>query len=273
MLIASAHWAAASGRLSGVIASTGRGGAQLRAACSRVQPRSTSQQQNRSIVGSLAQAWRTLSPTAKNAWGFSAAANVSANQRGALFSRAGFAHFVSCNRNLVTIGSTQILTTPQPPPSLPGLAPFVATPQLDDTTTPPTLTGWLLTFNPAPAPLGVLVLRASRALSPGRRNIRPSELRIVATNAAWAPAGFTILAEWLAVYGTLPASGAITFAAHLVDPISGVASPELRACSIHNGVLPPPPAPGLINVEVNTAPLGTVPLQVIEVGGVIVAEP
>jgi hypothetical protein len=273
MLTASATWSAASGRLAGVVATHGRGGAQFRSIGQRVQPRSPSQQNNRALIGTLSQAWRTLTSQQQVAWGLSAAASATVTRRGALFTPTGYGHFVSCNRNLLTIGATRILANPQPPPSLPTLSPFAATPQLDTTTTPPNLTGWLITCNPLNTPIGVLVLRASPALSPGRGHVRESELRIIATQGSWAQAGFVVCAEWFAVYGTLPSNGTITFQAHLVDPISGVAGPSVRARSNQNGVAPSPPPAGTINVWVNSIEIGTVPLQVIEVGGVPVAAP
>lgn len=79
---------------------------------------SEAQSRQRALVGSLAQTWKTLSPTQKNGWLLLGAQMTDAKGR----ALTGFQAFIMVNTTLGTIGSAYVMdapASPTPPPALP----------------------------------------------------------------------------------------------------------------------------------------------------------
>lgn len=261
------------GKTGGVVGSAGRAGIQLRANTTRRQPRSLSQQANRAAVGSLAQLWRSLTPAQQTGWNALADQVTTAAPAGKPAGASGFNLFVGNNtRLLALVGSALIEAPPQAPAFAPVLG-FAAQANYDTPELPRNLIGFTLQLTTAEIATSALVLRASPALSPGRNNIRPSELRILTTYAECPNTAWNLFDEWIAVYGAPLFAGTVTFAAQLLDLNSGFASPQIRAQANYLATGTGPAVPTTILIEVEGTPIANVTETVIEIEGAPIASP
>src|SRR5271157_6009994 len=119
---------AASGSAGGIVASVGRIGQQLRINKPARQPRSSTQQQARALTGSISAIWRLLTDAQRNGWSVLALACPRRDRLGQSHTLSGYALFVSCNRNRLTLGVTAPLVTAPALPSIPPLASLAAVP-------------------------------------------------------------------------------------------------------------------------------------------------
>lgn len=262
---------AASGKAGGVVASRGRNSAQLRVRHQARQPRSASQQNARAATGSLAGVWRQLSPGQQAAWTSLALACTRCDALGQALALSGYALFVSCNRQLQTIGVTAPLRAAPAPPAFPALQLFTASAVYNTPNLPRNLTGILLELAPTPPAPFVSVLRASAARSLAQSNVRPSNLRVLATFSGAPPSAPEILAAWSTLYGSAPPIGTITFTVNLVDPLSGFAAPALRAACTYQQTPPVPIPPGTLLIEINGVPVAEIPDTEVFINGVAIA--
>ncbi len=255
---------AASGKAGGFVSSHGRAGAQFRAQVINRQPRSASQQQARALTGSLAPAWRALTNAQRQGWSQLAPSVTRTDALGQDQPPSGYALFVSCNRNLLSIGGAATIAAPPTPPAFPALINFTAAALY--TAPPPEnfLSAFALAWTPAALSPFAGVIRASAALSPTRGNVRPSDLRIIASLNPLPAGSVTVSDSWLSVWGAPPPTGTVTFSLNLVDPASGFASPAVRATAPINAALPNPYIPGTILIEINETPIAVLSDQVIE---------
>lgn len=255
---------AASGKAGGFVASHGRAGAQFRAQVINRQPRSASQQQARALTGSLAPAWRALTNAQRQGWSQLASSVLRTDALGQEQPLSGYTLFVSCNRNLLSIGEAAIIAAPPAPPAFPAIAAFTAAALY--TAPPPEnfLSAFALAWTPAALSPFAGLVSASAALSPTRGNVRPSDLRIVAALNPLPLSGVNLLATWITAWGAPPPNGTVTFSLTLLDPASGFASPAVRATAPINAALPNPYIPGDILIEINETPVAVLTDQVIE---------
>lgn len=255
---------AASGKAGGFVASHGRAGAQFRAQVINRQPRSASQQQARAFTGSLAPAWRALTKAQRQGWSQLASSVLRTDALGQAQPLSGYALFVSCSRNLLTIGGGLPATAPPTPPAFPAIAAFSAAALY--TAPPPDnfLAGFALAWSPATLSPFAGVIRASAALSPTRGNVRPSDLRIVAALNPLPLSGVNLLATWITAWGAQPPNGTVTFSLNLVDPASGFASPAVRATAPFSAAQYNAYIPGTILIQINETPIAVLSDQVIE---------
>lgn len=116
---------AMSGSIAGNTFARNRSGNYVRSRTKPINPNSTSQVFARSIVGTLAQAWRTdLTAAKRTAWATYAAAVAVTNKLGETVYLTGFNHFVRSNavllqsaKGLITAGPT-VLALPEKDPTL-----------------------------------------------------------------------------------------------------------------------------------------------------------
>src|ERR1039458_3312665 len=165
-------YGAASGKAGGLVASHGRAGAQLRVHHLNRQPRSPSQLQARALTGSLAPAWKALTPTQQRSWAQLASTISRTDRLGQSFHPSGYTLFVSCNRNLLTLGVGILRNAPAAAPSFPPLAWLTAAPLYASLDLPPILAGFAISYGPAVPLPRAGVLRGSAPL-PGARQCPP----------------------------------------------------------------------------------------------------
>lgn len=217
---------AGTGKLAGVVGSTGRTGLRLQARAAHSQPRTTSQQNARALTGSLAGTWRALSPARRQAW-----------NRLATGSMSGVNLFTSCNRNLLTLGVSPILCAPGARPTFPPLTGFTVQPIYSASDLPRTLVSWVVTTQSALDGSFAAVLRATQCLSEAKANIRASDLRILAAVQQPVTPLFIPQAAWWNLFGEGQQQGQVTFTLNLVDLNTGYASAPV-SCSAAYSVTP-----------------------------------
>ncbi len=228
------------GTLGGVVGVRGRAGLQITARSARTQPRSTSQTNNRAITGALSQAWRGLTASQRASWAAIASGAGS-----------GFNAFVSCNRNLLTLGQTELLSNAPARPIFPPVTALVATPIYNAPTPPRGLWGWQLDTVPE-VPFGWgLVARATQVLSPTKAHIRGSDLRIIAAARNLPTPALIPATSWQAIWGAGPYTGNVTWQLTLVDLVSGFASRPYRALSAYSATLPAGPSTWQTTIQFN----------------------
>ena len=251
---------AASGRLSGVVATSGRTGAQLRAHTPRTQPRSPSQQTARALTGSLPAIWRRLAAADRAAW------QASRNH-----ARSGYTAFVASARNLATVGFPPVHRPLPPSAPIPPIHTLSAIPGYSQPSPPRYLTSFPVFIDPTIPPLYYAVIRATQGLSATKGNIRPSDLRVVAIMPLTSGYSVDCYTGWVAAWGGPVSSGTVTFQANLIDPATGLAGPPIR-CSAYYSTPPVPDVqPGTVTILQNGTVIAVETNTVISFGGVPVA--
>jgi hypothetical protein len=260
-----------SGKLGGLVGSRGRSGSQLRARIIPRQALTVSSSEARAITGGLPGLWRKLTPAEQNTWADLAQSIPARDALGQLLTLSGYALYIACSRRLITIGVTEPLCVAPAASSIPPIYGFTATPIYAAPGAAQSLTDIVLA-TVAPLPPNYLpVLRASAALSQGRANIRPSNLRVIQAGATWGSQPYSALALWQQVYGTTPPGGTITFELSLVDPASGLVGAPVRAAATYYPTKPTPPPVQTLTVEVEGETVAVIPDSYIEVEGNTVA--
>lgn len=262
---------AASGRLAGFVASHGRAGGQLRAHTPRTQPHSVSQTNSRHITGSLASLWRSLPTAAHAAWEAAALTQPRHDKLGLSHALSGYALFVSTNRRLATLGFGYQLTEPGPSAAIPPIQLLEVIATYTQLIPPQTVVGMPLWIDPTiPAPY-CAVVRASASLSQVKHHLRKSDFRVIGVFVPYPTFSIDTLPGWLAIYGTLPGSGTITFEVNLIDPRTGyIGAP--RRCSVAYVSAPVPVySPGAVTIGFNGVDVAVIDDTEISFGGVPVA--
>ena len=260
-----------SGKLGGLVGSRGRSGSQLRARIVPRQALTASSSEARAITGGLPAIWRLLTPAEHQSWAELAEDVPVRDALGQSVTLSGYALYIACARRLLTIGVTQQLQGAPAAPAIPAIYGFTAAPLYNP---PGSASGLLdiLLSTAAPLPPNFTpVLRASAALSPTRANIRASNLRVIEAGSEWPSEPHSALAPWLAVYGTAPPAGTITFELSLVYPASGLGGAAVRAAAPFSFTPTPPPTPGTVTVQVEGVTIAEIPDTYIQVEGSTVA--
>ncbi len=251
---------AGTGKLAGVVGSTGRTGLRLQARAAHSQPRTTSQQNARALTGSLAGTWRALTPAQRLAWNAAATGALS-----------GVNLFTSCNRNLLTLGVSPILCAPGARPTFPPLTGFTVQPIYSASDLPRTLVSWVVTTQPALDGSFAAVLRATQCLSQAKANIRPSDLRILAAVQQPVTPLFIPQAAWWNLFGEGQQQGQVTITLNLVDLNTGYASTPV-SCSAAYSVTPGVgPVAAYVTIEQDGVTIAVTEGITYEQGGVVIA--
>lgn len=262
MLLVLNSAANASGKLGGIVARSGRAGAQLLPHRTNTQPRTPSQQNSRALIGSVAAAWRQLTAAQQANW--SAAASLA---------QSGYTLFAATHRKLLTFEIASILQTPVQPPTFPPIASLTLTPTYTGVTPPVALVGWQLTPSPALTGNYAAIVRMTQPLSPAKGYIDSSDLRIVETYAVAPADPIVTAAVWQAVWGQGASTGQVTATLELVDLTSGYAAPAVSASSRY-AVTPNYTPPGsTVLYDVNGIPIAVITGQTFEQEGTPIAAP
>lgn len=260
-----------SGKMGGLVGTRGRAGNQLRA---RIIPRQVitpSSSQARAVTGAIPSLWRMLTPGEQSSWAALAAEVPTVDTLGQVTALSGYALYVACTRRLITVGIIEPLGAAHPPSSVPAVYGFAAMAVPNDPIDPTAIIDLQLT-TAEPLPNNFLpVVRASAALSPTRRNVRPSDLRVIQAGQPWPSQPQSVFAAWQAVYGTLPPGGTITFELCLIDPLTGFHGAPVRATAPFAYRYVPPPTPGTVIIQVEGVTVAVIPGTYVESEGEPVA--
>lgn len=185
-------------KLNGSVFSKNRYGGYVRTKVTPVNPQTLFQQNIRSILSVLSQAWRGLTESQREAW-IAAAANFPFTDiYGNTKILSGSALFVKFNTNLTNAGQAPI-TDPPSPVTLPiALA--------DTLTAAAGIPALSLTFTTSPVPANFqLQVYATPNITPGRSFVK-NQFRLISNIAAAATSPADLLADYSARFGN-PVAG------------------------------------------------------------------
>lgn len=100
------------GKIGGHVMSKNRGGAYMRTKVTPSNPRSATQQANRSLLGSLSASWSGLTDSQRNSWNGAVNDWSKTNIFGDNIKPTGKNLFVALNKNINAIGGATILVAP-----------------------------------------------------------------------------------------------------------------------------------------------------------------
>jgi hypothetical protein len=200
-------------KLNGSVFSKNRYGSYVRTKVTPVNPQTTSQQNVRSILSTLAQQWRTLTQAQRQSW-IDAAPNFPFRDiYGNSKILSGSTLFQKLNNNLLQAGADIITGAPTP-----AEIPAIALTALTAAAGTPAMS---LTFTPTPVPAdNMIVLEATGNVPPGINFVKNKFRRIGIIDAAGTSPD-NILAIWQAVHGDLVAGQKVFVRAKMLNTTTG----------------------------------------------------
>ena len=180
----------ARGKVSGTVFTKGRSGAVARNKVTPVNPRTSRQSAVRAALGSLSQAWRTLTQAQRDAWNGAVSTFSRTNIFGDTVNPTGKNLYVGINTNLEKVSETAIATPPTPAEMV---APSVSGLNINTSAS-------VMAFDVANVAAGQkMYIQASPSVSAGITNIS-SKIALIEVTAQVA-GSLDVLTEYTAVYG------------------------------------------------------------------------
>lgn len=202
------------GKEGGVIYSRNAAGAYIKAKVSPVNPQTSFQNTQRSLMGNLSQAWAGLTGSQKDAWDNLGAQVTRINRFGDSMTYTGFSLFVRLNRNANLCGTALITAAPSidSPPVL----------ELGTVTIAKTGPVFTVAFTPDPVPAGYkLAFYATNNIITGRRFVK-NFYRLVLVYPAATASGADFETDWHARFNNPLIEGAQIFVkAKLIHAATG----------------------------------------------------
>lgn len=210
------------GKIGGHVASKNRGGAYLRTKVTPSNPRTASQQANRSILGALSASWSGLTSSQRASWDGAVNDWSKTNIFGDSVKPTGKNLFVALNKNLIAVGIAQILVAPakQEMPVL-GLENVVV--DISSTSATITTTGTLTGMK--------MVVSATPALSQGT-SFTKGKFRKIYDVDATAPVAADLYSAYVARFGAPVAGQNISFEVKLVADNGQMSVPETAKATV-----------------------------------------
>jgi hypothetical protein len=215
---------AGSGKIGGHVAAKNSAGAYLRTKVTPVNPRTTSQIEARSRLGSNAKAWGGITQAQRDAWNASSVDFNSKNVFGDSIKLSGINVFTRINNNLLLIGEGII--------SAPPVAQSFAGPTR--VTLSSIVAGGILTISPDfDVPVGSKgVVRMTSPQSAGKKFVK-SEFRVIDIAPEGSAAPYDVAAAYVAKFGALPLTGQKVFVeVYVISINSGIASQRTTGSTI-----------------------------------------
>ena len=205
----------------GVVYSRNRFGAYTRQRVSPVQPRTDYQLDIRAKLQTVSAAWRDLTAAQKAAWNELAQQVVLTDTMGVTYNPTGHQLFTSCNVNLLLSGGSVITAPPGSVPNIP--TPLNVTVVATAGATPALTVEW----TGGDADYDAFIY-ATPTVGLGRKFIRPSDLRFLASVGGAGSPAVSILTDWQARFGAINTPGKVVAAVRLVDVNTGFAGGVVR---------------------------------------------
>jgi hypothetical protein len=219
-------------KIGGSVFARNRAGVYARALVAPVQPRTPSQQANRAIFASLTSAWKTLSAANRASWNTLAPSIILKDSLGQSYMPSGLQLYISCNRNLLQAGQSQIAHAPAGRPSFPDMRSqsldiLILEGSFDHA-------DWI--FNTGTLFSGyTFVMRASKGFSPGVTFIGPANMRALSQDINNGDGDIEFSAAYTEVF-PVPAVGSnLQVEGYLVHNASGFASTQISQQGIVQG--------------------------------------
>lgn len=202
------------GKEGGVVYSRNAFGSYIKTKVSPVNPQTTLQQAQRSLMGNLAQLWKTLSAGNKAAWENAGAQATRINRFGDSTAYTGFSLFMRLNRNLSVIGLDAVETAPVPPE-----IPVLTLGALIANATGPVLTQ---AFSPTTPGTGLYIVFYGTPNILGGRKFVKNYYRFLQAQSNPGSSPANIYAAWTAAFGTtLVEDASIYIKAKIIDSATG----------------------------------------------------
>lgn len=205
-------------KLNGSVFSKNRAGSYLRNKVTPSNPSTPSQALVRSILGTLASTWRTLTDPQRDAWNAAVESWLTTDIFGDTVTPSGFQLYVRLNGNIVNAGGVAI-TDPPAPVGISGAILLTAVPDIS-------LLELLCVTDPDPVPAGQeMIVEATAPLSAGINNFS-GKYRKIGTVAAAGSIG-NQYANFLAKFGAPTAGLKSSLRVKFVNLTTGESSPYL----------------------------------------------
>jgi hypothetical protein len=216
-------------KLGGTVFARNRSGPYSRAKVAPLQPRTTSQVANRANFATLSASWKTLTQPQILGWNNAADQQTLTDSLGQSYMPTGLQLFMSCNRNLSSLGVANITDAPPQKPSFPSTAGSVIAMAV----------GMGIVENvyiQVPDPLihlnAQIITRWTASLSPGISFVAPHLFRNIGVPAWGGDNYWIVTTEYVKVY-PLPTVGSTIAASYtIIDPATGYASTPCKMQTI-----------------------------------------
>lgn len=211
-------------KIGGIVFARNRGGAYMRTKVTPLNPQTTAQAGARSLLTSLAQAFRSLSQEQITAWNNAVTQWQTTDIFGMLVSPTGLALYVRLNANIINAGGTVIDTPPSP----------VGAVSLGSLSLTAAVTGDVfdVAYTPATVPADhSMYVEATPMLSPGINNAN-SKFRFIGIAAAAAASPADLFTEETSKFGSLVAGQKVLVRAKFINKLTGEVSLSLKASAI-----------------------------------------
>lgn len=210
----------ARGKLGGQVFSKNRSGSYVRTKVTPVNPRSVYQQGNRSLLGSLSQAWASLDEYQRNQWNNAVSSWQKTNVFGDLQKPTGKNLFTSLNK--VRAQMFPLLDTLVTPPAKAEFLPFVIVSSVASVTT-----GTILTLGGSGSTNATFSVRVTPPLSPSISYVQNQLRSIGKAVDSGAEGVLNISAGYISRMGTFAAGLAITIEVRQVSVNGELGTPQL----------------------------------------------
>lgn len=211
------------GKIGGHVASANRSGAYFRTKVTPVNPQTSFQNEVRSRLGGLSQAWRGLTEAQRAGWNGAVGSYSKTDIFGDIRNPSGINLFQRLNNNLLTIGQSQIDDAPQPSE--------VFTSALGAFSIELTTPTYEIEFDTAvPADVNVKVF-ATPGLSPGKASVA-AQFRLIDTPVGAAATSFDISAGYIAKFGVPPVGSKVFVKVVFVNNTTGQESTQQTLSTI-----------------------------------------
>lgn len=211
-------------KLNGSVFARNRGGAYLRTKVTPVNPKTSAQVAQRSLLTTYAQAWRSLTEAQRLAWSAAVGSWAKTDIFGNIVNPSGNTLYIRLNINVALAGGTA-LTTPPSPVGAQALTELSVVSDVSSSTV-------TITFLPAAVPADhSMVIESTPMLSPGISNAN-AKYRVIKTLAPAAASPDNAFTSQTAKFGALVAGQKIFIRAKFINQLTGEVSQQLNASAI-----------------------------------------
>lgn len=211
-------------KLNGSVFARNRGGAYLRTKVTPLNPQTSAQVAQRSLLASFSQSWRTLTEAQREAWKGVVSQWSRTDVFGDVVNPSGSTLYIRLNLNIANAGGSPISTPPAP----------LGAAAIADLTLTANVTGNVfdIGFDPAAVPAGhTMVVESTPCLSAGISNAN-AQFRQIGTQPATTGTGVDMFAEQTGKFGALVAGQKIFIRAKFIRLTTGEVSQTLVASAI-----------------------------------------
>lgn len=212
------------GKLNGSVFSKNRGGAFVRTKVTPSNPQTSFQAAVRSILGGLAQAWRSLTEAQRSAWNAAVSNFTGTDIFGDIKIPSGINLYTKLNANLAEAGEA-FITTPPLPRGAASLTQLSVSADISDTEIE-VVAG----VGNVPAD-NTLIIRATAPQSPGKSFLK-GKYRNVAKLTTGQALTVDIWANYIARFGTPVAGQKVGVECYYINTVTGEKSPSMSADTI-----------------------------------------